>query len=92
MAKTSKLAMRLAKKIETELGIRCNPETFHRTYAGCNQRASGAWVWIMNEENDVRDVGSCWPASECVKQKYALSLGEYGEILPEENAGTRTLR
>ena len=79
-----RIGKRLAEKIWSELGIRCDPDTFCRTYAGRYQKASGAWTWIMTEENGIRDVGSCWIASECVKRKYRLSLGEYGEIFPEE--------
>ena len=85
MAKSvSILAVRLANKIESELGIQCDPTTFRGTYAGRNQKASGAWVWIMSEQNDIRDVGSCWPATECVKKNVKLSLWRYGEIIPDD--------
>lgn len=85
MKKTSRLSERLAEKIKKELGINLNPETFTRTYAGRQQKAGGAWVWMMSETLGHMDVGSCYPASECVKTKYTLSLGPYGEIFPEEN-------
>lgn len=42
-------------------------------------------MWMMSEALGHMDVGSCYPASECVKTKYTLSLGPYGEIFPEEN-------
>lgn len=82
-ADANRLAEKLSAKIEQELGIQCNPETFRRTYAGRHQKAAGAWVWLMSEKDGIHDVGSCWPASECVKKKYSLSLGKYGEIFPE---------
>ena len=78
------LAEKLANKLREEEKICCNPDTFTRTYAGRNQRASGAFVWMMQDVNEIHWYGSIYPASECVKKKYKLVLGEGGEIFPEE--------
>ena len=45
----SKLAITLADKIKYDIGLVCDPETFRRTYAGCNQKAGGAWTWAMKK-------------------------------------------
>ena len=77
---SKKLAEKLADKIEKELGIICEPETFKRTYAGYWQKLSGAFVWTMKVLNSHNDIGSCTPASECIKRKYNLSITENGMI------------
>ncbi len=43
----SVLAEKLAKKIEKDIGLVCDPTTFRRTYAGYWQRSNGAWLWTM---------------------------------------------
>ena len=78
------LAERLANKIREETGREVSPLTFSRTYAGRNMKAAGAFVWMVQDINGIHWYGSMYPASECVKKKYKLVLGEGGEIFPEE--------
>lgn len=83
----SKLSENLARKIESDTGIICNPDTFARTYAGRNQKANGAIVWEMVSKNGARIIGSSWPATECVKKKYVLQyavIDGVGMIFPEQ--------
>ena len=79
----SKIAIRLAKKIERDCNISCNPETFERTYAGRNQKLAGAFVWRMQLINGIHWIGSVDPASEIIKQKYYLSIDNEGYIYGE---------
>ena len=72
----SDLAIRLAKKIEDELGIKCDPSTFRRTYAGYWQKASGAWVWAIRVSGTSFEIGSGDTATMCVDKKYKLYLVE----------------
>jgi hypothetical protein len=69
----SSLAERLAAKIKKELNIECDATTFRRTYAGYWQRRSGAFSWTM-QTRELRVIGSCERASECVKRKYKLII------------------
>ncbi len=75
---------RLVKKIEEELGIVCDPETFCRTRAGYWQKRQGAFSWEMYLLNSNVKVGSCDTVSECVKRKYRLTISRDGEICAEE--------
>ena len=78
------LSEKLAKKIERDIGIICDPETFRRTYAGYWQKSLGAFVWAMRIKGSPKELGSGYPASECVKSKYKLTLSCDGlEIYPE---------
>ena len=78
------LRERLAKKIEKDTGIICDPETFRRTYAGYWQKALGAWVWAMRIKGSPKELGSVFSASECVKSKYKLVLSyDPIEVFPE---------
>lgn len=80
----SKLATRLAEKIERDCDIRCNPETFERTYAGKNQKAAGSFVWTMfPSDGQSWFIGSVERASELVKNKYYLSIDEDGYVWGE---------
>lgn len=72
----SDLAIRLAKKIEAELCIKCDPSTFRRTYAGFWQKASGAWVWAIRVSGTPFEIGSGDTATMCVNKKYKLYLTE----------------
>lgn len=84
--KMSVLAIRLAKKIEAELGIKCDPSTFRRTYAGYWQKASGAWVWAIRVSGTPFEIGSGDTATMCVNKKYKLCLttgGHSREITAE---------
>ena len=79
----SKIAIRLAKKIERDCDMSCNPETFERTYAGRHQKAMGSIVWRMQLNDGIHWVGSIEPASEIIKQKYYLSIDNEGYIYGE---------
>lgn len=81
---SSLLAVRLAKKIKKELDIDCDPDTFRRTYVGYWQKSLGAWLWTMKVKGTGFEIGSCDPASECVKSKYHLSICEGGEEICAE--------
>lgn len=71
----SKLAEKLARKIDKEIGIKCNPETFRRTYAGYWMKTQGAFVWEM-ESVEGGTIGSMYPASELVKASVHLTYDE----------------
>ena len=66
--KPSKLALKLAKRIEEELGIEVEP-IIHRTYAGYIERSCGAWSWWMLGTEGIRDVGSQDTATKVLKTK-----------------------
>ena len=71
---------RLARKIERELGIKCDPCTFQRTYAGYWMRTQGAFSWIMNTTRG-GTIGSMYTASELVKPYVKLDYDpREGEI------------
>ena len=82
---TSPLAERLAKRIQNDLGLELDPKTFRRTYAGYWQRTNGAWAWTMGyrNPNNPREVGSCDPATVCVRKDHKLCIAEGGEIVAE---------
>lgn len=86
----SRLAERLAKKIYEQLKIDCDPETFIRTYAGRNQKATGAPLWLMRPKNNsIVMIGSTVPASYLVKKNVPLSAekrdyGTFIELFDEE--------
>ena len=85
----SALAERLAKKIEQDTGLKCDPNTFARTYAGRWQREEDAWCWTMRLAESLFEIGSSDPASECVKQKYKLIVSQseiYAELKENNNA------
>lgn len=77
----SKLAITLADKIKHDIGLDCDPETFRRTYAGCNQKAGGAWTWAMKKSDTNEEIGSIWRASECIRKNSRLYLDKYGTEL-----------
>ena len=81
--KKSQLAERLSQKIRRELGLECIPETFQRTYAGKNQKAQGAFVWVIQDDRG-HQIGSIYPASDCIKKNVYLDYDpQEGEIFPE---------
>ena len=74
-ATPSALALRLCKKIENELNIKCDPRTFHRTYAGARQRDHGAWSWMVYlKDGSAKSIGCSAPATECVREEWSLGL------------------
>lgn len=75
----SRLAERLAKKIHEQLRIDCDTETFVRTYAGRNQKAAGAPLWLMRPKNNsIAMIGSTLPASYLVKKDVSLCAEKSG--------------
>lgn len=50
-----------------------------RLYPGHWQRSAGAWVWIAEWPGG--DIGSCYPATVCLKSP-ELVWGNNGEIIP----------
>lgn len=79
---TKTVVERLVDKMKRELGVICDPKSFHRTYAGYWQRRAGAYVWTMKITGSDLEIGSCDPASLCVKKEYTLFL-KNGEIFAE---------
>ena len=73
---------RLVAKIEAELGVKCDPTTFQRTYAGHWQKAAGAFVWTIMVVGSNKEIGSRDTATICVKKNYILTL-KNGEIVAE---------
>ena len=72
-----KTIKKLCEKIERDCGIKCDPHTFRRTYAGCQMKSElSAMSWLMKEETEhghaIIEVGSMTPASELIKKRYKL--------------------
>ena len=74
----SQLSEKLSKKILQDTGIRTDPDTFQRTYAGCRQKAMGAFLWTMKAKGGLIIVGSRDRASDCVKPGAKLSVYDDG--------------
>ena len=68
----SPLAEKLAKKIKEQIGFDLDPNTFRRTYVGYWQKSAGAFLWTMSFRNSPRVIGSCDPASLCVRKDHKL--------------------
>lgn len=86
MKEPSKQVLRLVKKIKEDIGIECDPYTFRRTYAGCWQKSSGAFVWIICA-NDVTSlfIGSADTMTECIRKNRKLEFDcERNEIFAVE--------
>lgn len=80
----SKLIEKLTEKIEKELGIQCDQNTFRRTYAGYWQRRLGAFVWVMGTI-DGYQVGSIERVSDLVNNSVRLVYDQKeGEIFGEQ--------
>lgn len=65
---------KLCKKIERDIGIKCVPCTFRRTYAGYLQRRDGVFVWEMSAKGLSYEIGSMQSATELVKSNCKLDL------------------
>lgn len=75
---------RLCKKIERDIGIKCVPCTFRRTYAGYWQRRAGGFVWEMSAKGLSYEIGSTQSATELVKSNCKLELQGneiFGEVI-----------
>lgn len=83
------LSEKLSKKILQDTGVRTDPGTFRRTYAGCWQKAAGAFLWTMKAKDGSITVGSCDRASDCIKPGARLSAHDDGfctiEIIADDN-------
>ena len=84
---------KLCEKIERDCGIKCDPHTFRRTYAGSQMKCYLSYVsWTMKAYTHNGDllleVGSMDPASELIKKKYKLDCyweqGLFGNISGRE--------
>ena len=91
----SKLILRLAEKIEHDLGIKVDPETFVSNRPKPAHKLAGAWSWEMRTVqpvNGVFRVGSIYTATECAKKNVVLvrvdatpwDWPQDAEIIPEE--------
>jgi len=84
----SLLSEKLSQKILQDTGIRTDPETFRRTYAGCWQKAAGEFLWTMKAKDGSITVGSCDRASDCIKSGARLFACDVGfctmEIIADE--------
>ena len=66
----TKIAIKMAKKIHKELGIKLFPITT-RTYVGYWQKSLGAWLWCFYGEG-MKDYGSSWPMGFLLQKKVSL--------------------
>ena len=84
----SLLSEKLSKKILQDTGVRTDPGTFRRTYAGYWQKAAGEFLWTMKAKDGSITVGSCDRASDCIKPGARLSACDVGfctlEIIADE--------
>ena len=83
MKKPTKLALKLARRIEDELGIEVEPH-IHRVYAGYIQRGEGAWSWFMYVRGGVIIVGSQDTATKVLNAKKLWMMKGYNEIVAED--------
>ena len=74
----SRLSEKLSKKILQDTGVSTDPGTFQRTYAGCWQKAAGAFLWTMQAKDGSITVGSCDRASDCIKPGARLFACDVG--------------
>ena len=83
--KTSKLALKLARRIEEELGIEVKP-LIHRESPGYIQRRDGAWSWCMFRKDGAGSIGSENTAKMVVKAKKweTIKTGYLCEIIVED--------
>jgi hypothetical protein len=75
---------RLCKKIERDIGIKCVPCTFRRTYAGYWQRRAGGFAWEMSVKGLSYEIGSTQSVTELVKSNCKLELQGneiFGEVI-----------
>jgi hypothetical protein len=63
---------RLKNRIKKDLNI--DADRFERTYAGINMQASGAHKWRCYYVGTNKSFGSCYTASELLKNKSKLIL------------------
>lgn len=88
-----KTFFKLAKKIESDLGLIVDSNTIHRTYVGKWQKTDGAFVWeckLIN--NGLVTVGSCQPAHELIRKNIKLSMEEYNYGLEIEIYGDKIIK
>lgn len=73
---------KLAEKIERDCGIKCDPASFRRTYAGAIMKSElSSMSWIMDAYSEtghkILEVGSIDAASELIKKKYRLDKSRW---------------
>lgn len=76
-------AERLAEKLHKDTGIKFDPASFRRCYNSIWMKRAGAFAWEMKASENFFSVGSIFPASELVKNKYCLERIN-NEIFPRE--------
>lgn len=69
----TKLALKLQERILDLTGVVVKPYIL-RKYVGHWQRASGAFVWVMNEKDGNRIVGSAQTATKLARAKELWEL------------------
>ena len=77
----SNLIERLVKKIECDLGIQCDPQTFVSIRPKPSYKLAGAWSWEMRIASPepvkgIVRVGSSWTAMECARKNVKLFAAE----------------
>ncbi len=77
----SKLTERLANKIERDLGVKVDPDTFVSIRPKPSYKRAGAWSWEMETVgphvvNNIWRVGSMWTATECARKNVRLVAAE----------------
>lgn len=91
----SALSRRLVRKLVAQgLDLPGGEDAYfiQRLQPGSSDRAAGAWVWSLDPAPNcggVRtDIGSQWPASECVRG-FVLETNRYGQtaLIPRAFAG-----
>ena len=82
---SSALSIKLAKKIEKDTGIPCDPSTFLRTYAGYWQKRSGGFLWVMQRTDRAGEIGGYDSATDCASNKYKLSYDPVNGGISAEN-------
>lgn len=68
----------LEARLKADLGIEVMPGSLQRTRAGHWREAAGDWVWsgIVLRGNAVLQIGSCEPASLCIRKDHRLVADE----------------
>ena len=74
---SSKQAVKLAKML-IDLGIPVKePYVIKRLRPSSNDRAHGAWVWVMELKDSLREVGSSNTVKECIQRGIVLLKSEF---------------
>ena len=74
---SSKLVLQLIEKIDTELGILCNPNTFQHNRIKHNKLKNDIYFWTIKTFDDggnQMEITSCDTLSECVRRDRKLEV------------------